>query len=86
MYWPEPLSINYSKSQPLEAGSRLGHESAVAFSKEQVKPSMTLRTSISLIETVRHELGKGLPIRWISVCGRLQNKMTMMIIYARQQD
>jgi len=53
----------------------LGLESDVAsdIAEKQVKPTIAFRASFSFLEMVRRELGRGLPIRWMSVYGRLQN-------------
>ncbi len=53
----------------------LGVESGAAFysAEEQAEPTIALRASFSFLDTNKRELGRGLPIRWFGLYGRIQN-------------
>ena len=41
--------------------------------EDAVRPTLALRSSLSLVKTLRRELGRGLPTNWVGVYGRLQS-------------
>ena len=67
--------LNIAQAKPRKPALGIGLESGVAhhISEEQTRPTIALRGSFSFLETVTREIGKGLPISWIGVYGRLQN-------------
>lgn len=67
--------LNIAQAKPRKPALGIGLESGVAYhiSEEQTRPTIALRGSFLFLETMTHEIGKGLPMSWIGVYGRLQN-------------
>ena len=61
------------KPSKLALGVGLETGAASYSAEEEIQPTIALRASLSLLQTLRRELGRGLPTRWIGVYGRLQN-------------
>ena len=61
------------KPSKLALGVGLETGAASHSAEEEIQPTIALRASLSLVQTVRRELFRGLPTRWIGVYGRLQN-------------
>ena len=67
--------LNTAQAKSSKPALGIGLESSLAHHvpEDQIRPSIGLRASFSFLETVRRELGKGIPTNWKGVYGRLQN-------------
>ena len=64
-----------TRPKPSKLALGVGLETGAASynAEEEIQPTIALRASLSLLNTVRRELGRGLPTRWFGLYGRLQN-------------
>jgi len=67
--------LNITLAKPRKPALGIGLETGLAhhLSEDRMRPTVGLRASFSFLETVRRELGRGLPTNWVGVYGRVQN-------------
>lgn len=67
--------LNIAQAKPRQPALGIGLESGLAYhiAEEQNRPTIAFRGSFLFLETVKREIGKGLPISWFGVYGRLQS-------------
>jgi len=67
--------LNITLAKPRKPALGIGLETGLAhhLSEDRMRPTVGLRASFSFLETIRSELGRGLPTNWVGVYGRVQN-------------